>query len=155
MASHFEQQKRFFAFFAKIHVLIITNLPTSFNAMMSFTCSLCSSVPLMICTSPWLRVTSAPVCLYISRRLAPPFPIIKPLNWSGISTSSQVFIPFCKETFHSRYRMCLKIISKSVSLINEKSRWKILVGNFKTDCDKYLTDYIRYGRTFGYDHHQY
>ena len=58
--------------------------------MLTFACFLCCSVPLMIYTSPPLRLISAPVCLLMSRRVALPFPIIIPLNSTGISTSSHI-----------------------------------------------------------------
>lgn len=73
--------------------------------MFTFACSLWCSVPLMIYTSPFLRLTSAPVCSLISRRVAPPFPIIIPLYSTGISTSSQIplFTSSCQENGYSHF----------------------------------------------------
>ena len=56
--------------------------------MRSLACCLCCLSPLRIYTSPFLRISFAPVLVLMSRRLSPPLPITKPLYPSGISTIS-------------------------------------------------------------------
>ena len=56
--------------------------------MRSLACCLCCLSPLRIYTSPFLRISFAPVLVLMFRRLSPPLPITKPLYPSGISTIS-------------------------------------------------------------------
>lgn len=56
--------------------------------MRSLACCLCCLSPLRIYTSPFLRISFAPVLVLMFRRLSPPIPITKPLYLSGISTIS-------------------------------------------------------------------
>ena len=65
----------------------------------SFACRLCCMFPLTIYTSPFLRISFAPVLVLIFRRLSPPEPITKPLYSAAISTISPgggaVGLPLC------------------------------------------------------------
>ena len=71
-----------------IYYIQLIHLLTAFALISILACSLASSVPLVMKTSPFLRITFAPVLLLISIRFLHPLPNTKPLYSFGTSTSS-------------------------------------------------------------------
>ena len=71
-----------------IYYIQLIHLLTIFTLICILACSLSSSLPSVMKTSPFLRITSAPVLLLISIRFLPHLPITKPLYSFGTSTSS-------------------------------------------------------------------
>ena len=72
-----------------IYYIQLIHLLTIFTLICILACSLSSSLPSVMKTSPFLLlITSAPVLLLISIRFLPHLPITKPLYSFGTSTSS-------------------------------------------------------------------
>lgn len=83
--------------------------------MRSFACCLSCLFPLTIYTSPFLRISFAPVLVLIFRRLSPPAPITKPLYSAAISTNSpgggavvfHLCISFCRDKKKMNFQIVL------------------------------------------------
>ena len=71
-----------------IYYIQLIHLLTIFTLISILAFSLASSVPSIMKTSPFLRITFAPVLLLISIRFLPPLPNTRPLYSFGTSTSS-------------------------------------------------------------------